>query len=133
MGYRWNPWAALRARPDITLEWAWLRGQRGLWVPHGDGTSTIALDRRLSRRERRCVLAHELVHAERGIAYDRSTPAALVAAEERIVWRETTRRLVPPGELMDLVEACGVLEVWEIAEEFDVDHRVARLACSLVG
>lgn len=133
MGERWNPWAALRARPDITLERTWLRGRRGMWIPHGDGTSTIVLDVRLSRRERRCVLAHELVHAERGIAYDQSTPQALIDIEERMVWRETVARLVPADELATLIEACGVLEVWEIADEFDVDHRVARMACAQIG
>lgn len=128
---RWNPWRALRERAHITLEWTWLRGDRGQCVFHGDGTVTIHLDPRLSRRERRCVLAHELVHAERGVGYGRGTPSGLVEVEERVVWRETARRLVPPDELASLVAAFdGVpLELWEVAEHFDVDQVVARLAC----
>lgn len=132
-GGRWNPWRELRARPHITLEWTLLRGDRGQWVPHPDGTATIHLDPRLSQRERRCVLAHELVHDERGIAYTRSTPQALVDAEERWVWRETARRLVPADELEQLIAAADPLplELWEICDHFDVDQRVASTACRL--
>jgi hypothetical protein len=134
-GGRWNPWRVLRARPHITLEWAWLRGHRGLWIPHPDGTATIQLDVRLSRRERRCVLAHELVHDERGIAYSRSTPAGLVQAEERWVWAETVRRLVPPDHLADLVHRMlpEPVMVLDVADHFDVDQTVARKACAQLG
>lgn len=128
---RWNPWATLRARPHITLEWTFLRGARGLWEPHGDGTVTIHLDPRLSQRERRCVLGHELVHDERQIGYLPSTPDALIDREERWVWGETARRLVPPGELADWARRCAPLpvELWEICDEFDVTGQVARIAC----
>lgn len=132
---RWNPWRALRERPQITLRQEFLRGRRGLWVPHGDGTSTIWLDPRGSRRERRCTLAHELVHEERGIAYTASTPRALVQLEERSVERITVARLVPVDELLELAAAALPVpfEVWEIADEFDVDHRTARAACRLAA
>jgi hypothetical protein len=135
MTERWNPWSALRTRPHITLQWAVLRNARGMWTPHGDGTSTIYLDHRLGRRERRCVLAHELVHDERGISYDRATPRLLVDIEERTVTRETVRRLVPLAALAALVMATSPepLEVWEIADHFDVDWRTARAAVALVG
>ncbi len=133
--HRWNPWRALRTRPQITLEWGLLRNARGLWIPNDDGTSTIRLDVRLSRRERRCTLGHELVHEERGISYTAATPWALVAIEERVVRRETTRRLVPPAELtaFALATAPLTLEVWEICDEFDVDGPTARDACALLG
>ena len=129
-----NPWRELRARPWIELRWTFLRGQRGLWVPETVG-STIHLDPRLGRRERRCVLAHELVHEERGIAYTRSTPTAMVQIEERCVERETVRRLVPPDDLMTLVHvlAPDPVTVIDVADWFDVDWRTARAACSLVG
>ena len=135
MHERWNPWAALRARPHITLHQQLLRGQRGLWIPRADGTADIYLDVRLSRRERRCVLAHELVHDERGIAYTQNTPRALVQVEERAVDREVVRRLVPPDELLDLLRASQpiALEVWEISEHFDTDRRTARAALAALG
>lgn len=131
---RWNPWRALRERDHIRVEWAFLRC-RGLWIPHADGTATIQLDARLSRRERRCVLAHELIHDERGIAFLPSTPAGLVEAEERWVRAETARRLVPPAELAELVAALAPepVTVLDVADAFDVDRCTARQACSRLG
>lgn len=134
-GSRWNPWAELRARPHITLEWGFLHRARGQWIPGRDGSAVIVLDVRLGRRERRCVLAHELVHDERGIGYTPSTPRLLVDLEERCVRAETVRRLVPPAELAALVArmAPDPVLVIDVADEFDVDHRTARAACAQLG
>lgn len=127
----WNPWRELRTREHLTLEWRWLHRARGLYIPHGDGTATIVLNARLSRRERRCTLAHELVHDERGITYTTDTPAALVAIEERSVQRQAIRRLVPPAALIDLIAAMAPnpVTVVDIADHFDVDWHTARMAC----
>lgn len=68
MGGRWNPWAALRARADVVLVRSVpLAGPRGLAVVFPDGEAVVAVDPGLCRVERRCVLAHELVHDERGL------------------------------------------------------------------
>lgn len=131
MTERWNPWRALRERPQIELRQQWLRGRRGLWVPNGDGTSTIYLDPRASRRERRCTLAHELVHEERGIAYGPATPRPLVQLEERTVTRIAVGRLVPAAELAELAASVDQLAAWEVADHFDVDHATARAACRI--
>lgn len=125
---RWNPWRALREREHVRLAWTRLRGTRGLWESHGDGRVTIHLDPRLSRRERRCVLAHELVHDERQIGYGPWTPAALIEVEERCVWAETVDRLVPPGQLAALVDQGMPLMLWELCDHFDIDHQTAKLA-----
>ena len=80
-----NPWAELRARPHLALVWTDLPlGVRGMT----DGT-TIYLARGLSQRERRVTLCHELIHAEMG--HTSHQPPAV----ERIVERETARRLLP--------------------------------------
>lgn len=49
--------------------------------------------------------------------------------------REATRRLVPPAELLDLVAAMAPdpVLVIDVADEFDVDQRIARQACALLG
>jgi hypothetical protein len=135
LGDRYSPWRDLRARPHVTLRWAWFAHRTGEWEPHADGTATIWLDYRLTRRERRCVLAHELIHDERRIGFPDGCPDALVQAEERMVWRLTVERLVPPAELVELVGrvAPGPVTVLDVAEEFDVDLRVARLACARLG
>lgn len=128
----WNPWAALRELEDVALIRARLPG-RGLLTRrrHAHG---IVLDDRLGQVERNAVLAHELVHHERGGgAFRPGQPdlwAAVVARDEAAVDAEVARRLVPPDELaayvarrVDLGEC---VMAWEIADEFTVPERVAR-------
>jgi hypothetical protein len=116
----------------VTLEWRDLPPTAlGAWVPGAAGAATIVLATRLSRRQRRCVLAHELVHDERGITVPLAAPAALVAKEEAIVERITARRLVPPDELAAFVSSRAELEGITpglVVEEFDVELDVARRA-----
>ena len=128
---RWNPWAALRATP-IQLWFAPLTGERGRWTRRPDGDE-ILLDERLDRRTRQEVLAHELVHAERGVGWPDATPATMEVEEER-VWRIALRRLVPPEHLARFLAergTVGAVTVADLAEEFDLSpdaaERVARL------
>ena len=131
----WNPWRALRERPHIELVWSAMpHGARGAWWPAAT-RSVIVLDVALPRRERRAVLAHELVHDERGIAYTSATPALLIAKEERAVDLETARRLVPAAELARFIERRRDIEpvtVADIAAEFDVPPDVATRAVDLL-
>ncbi len=128
---RWNPWSALAARPDIVLEWAGFEGTLlGLCDIDERGGCTITLSSALDRRERNAVLAHELVHAERGggIDYVGAPPAwaAVVAREEQCVDRVTACRLVPTAELRefarartstgDAVTAVDVMEEWDVPD-----------------
>jgi hypothetical protein len=95
----------------------------------------IVLDVRLDRRARRCVLAHELVHAERGIGHPAATSATM-EREEEAVRREVARRLVPPGLLGSLVAAradTGGVTAAVVADEFDVELDVAAKALDLLG
>lgn len=125
MGTRWNPWAAQRRRAHLTLRWATLDGLLGYLEHH-----TIVLD----RRERNAVLAHELVHEERGGGIDHpGMPAgwqAIVAREELIVDREAARRLIPTDELAAFIAArvsIGPVTVEELADEFDVPTWLVRV------
>ncbi len=103
------------------------------------GTATITLASGLDRAERNAVLAHELVHLERGggVDYAGSPPSwqAVVAREERIVDREVARRLVPPRELHRLARARrstgDPVTIDDVIEEFDVPEWVARDAVDL--
>jgi hypothetical protein len=129
----WNPWRALRDRPTVRLWFAPLDGRRGLWLqdPEGD---LIVLDPGLGRRARRCVLAHELVHAERGIGHGPATDATM-AREEETVRREVARRLVPPELLRLFVaarEQMGGVSAADVANEFDVEADVAGKAIELL-
>lgn len=136
MGRSWNPWAALRDRPHLTLRWAHLPGDVSGVLVEADGQRTVLLDARLGRRERSAVLGHELVHDERGLLYTPSTPAALVEKEEEAVNRETARRLVPLDELRAFVERRAEVEpvtAATVCEEFDVHPAVAARALRLLS
>lgn len=63
MGY--SPWTDLGGRPEICCDTHSLELPTGggWWLPDVAG---IVLDRRMSRVERRCALAHELRHVDHG-------------------------------------------------------------------
>ncbi|QXC60421.1 hypothetical protein KSP35_19145 [Aquihabitans sp. G128] len=133
----WNPWRALRAM-DVDLWFAALGGPRGLWTRTG-GRDEILLEETLGRRERREVLAHELVHVERGIGWPLATAATMQLEEDR-VWRVALRRLAPPAEVRAFLvrrATVGPVSVADLAEEFDLTiqgaERVAHLLSLEVG
>jgi hypothetical protein len=124
----WNPWAAARAVPHLEIWFADVP-DGATWHRDADGDH-ITIDAGASRRERRALLAHELVHAERGVGYPAAT-AATMQREEAIVRRETAVRLVPLEALADLVARRSEVEPVTpvvVAEEFDVPEGVAREA-----
>jgi Zn-dependent peptidase ImmA (M78 family) len=116
-----NPWRELAAHPDVLLDIAHLkRGRLGVtWHRQ----RVIQLDDGLDRVERRCVLAHELAHWERG-----PVPCipVLAAREEATCDLIAARRLIPLDALADLAW-CDNLG--QAAEELDVTEDV--LACRL--
>ncbi len=134
-GEPWNPWRALREQPHIELRYAYLGGRRGVWQRDEFG-DLILLDAELGRRSRRSVLAHELVHAERGIGFGAASQATMVH-EEELVRREVARRLVPREALVSHIRARlsadHGIDSDDIAAEFDVDPDVAGKALTLLA
>ena len=121
----WNPWRAARAHPHLEIVYGPVP-EGATWHRDADG-DRITIDERASRRERRALLAHELIHAERGIGHPVAS-AATMQREEAIVRRETAMRLVPLVELAALVEARAGIEpitATVVADEFDVPEAVA--------
>lgn len=107
----------------------------GRWEQLPDGTHVVTLDTALGRRDRNAVLAHELIHVERGIGWGAAT-AATMQHEEAQVRRETARRLVPIEELSVFVAARAENEPVTaelVADEFDVPVAVAALALRLLA
>jgi hypothetical protein len=121
----WDPWCAAAALPrleiwfgDVPHGAVWQRDERG---------DQITIDASASARDRRALLAHELIHLERGVGYPVASEATM-QREEAIVRRETARRLVPPVELAELVarrEGIEPITADVVAEEFDVPTSVA--------
>lgn len=126
----WRPWRDLRQQSNV----AWALTDLpaifggGLTATAGDH-HVILIDRRLGQVERLAVLAHELVHLERGGTAD----CLDVAREERAVDRIVAGRLVPDDELEALVDVLveveGGVTAAMVAEAFGVPHGVAELAC----
>lgn len=132
----WDVWAELRSRRHITLEWADLGDELGRIDAMGRQV-TITLHYRLNARDRRAVLAHELVHDERGILFDDDSPSELVQCEERAVRREVARRLCPPADLERRVRSAvadgQAVCPADVSEWFDVPDDVATEALMMHG
>ncbi|WP_435199499.1 ImmA/IrrE family metallo-endopeptidase [Janibacter sp. GS2] len=112
-----HPWRELRALAHVAVHFDEL--QLGVWGVN-DGRERIWLDARLSQVERRCTLAHELVHLWRGHAgcQDERT--------ERLVEADAARYLLPdPWDVAnELVWSGGDLEI--AADELWVDEPTLR-------
>jgi len=88
----------------------------------------IALRADTSAAQRRCTLAHEIVHLERGV--DDCGPWA--DREELAIEREVAQRLIPLSRLVAATQALGGSEDHAaLAAALDVDHLIlhARLDC----
>lgn len=123
----YNPWADLGARPHIccdshSIE---LPAGSGWWLPDVLG---IVLDRRLSRVERRCALAHELQHVDHGDVQVHSVGPdgpRMAIRQERRADREAARRLIEVHALIAAMKA-HPYDPAHVAEELDVTVDVLR-------
>lgn len=111
----WNPWGTLRKLTHIAVIW---RRPHPLLPAATDGMHRVWIDPRANQVERRCLLAHELVHLERG--HIGCQPPAV----ERTVRVETARRLVPLAQLQRHLS--WARSSWELADELHVTEMVLR-------
>lgn len=137
---RWSHWRAASLLPDLTIRLDHLPPETGGGVLARRGDKVvIILDRRLTQIERRVMLAHELVHHERGSSsrcHDTGYLSPHVIHEERSVERIAAQRLVPADMLEVFVDrhtslGHGVL-AHQVADEFRVTDPVAALAMKLL-
>lgn len=106
-----HPWRALRARPDITVEW------RELSLEHyavTNGRDRIWMDPRQTQVERRCTIAHELAHIELGHT------DGCTAREDREVDLLVARRLIDMGDLLSALRWAE--DLYTVADELWVDE-----------
>ncbi len=87
------------------------------------GGRHITLRSRTSTAQRRCTLAHELVHLERGLPCAATGPDP---AEELAVHRTAARRLIDLDQLIEAVRQAGGDER-ALAVELHVDRFTLRL------
>ncbi len=120
----YNPWAELGRLTEWRLVFAPLKGDR--FGATNFTRHLIVLDSALTTTQRRCSLAHELVHVERGpIAHI----PVLDEREEAVVRAIAARRLIAIGDLEDAVrwgggtsEVCERLWVTRTALEERLSH-----------
>lgn len=115
-----NPWRRLRSLPGVRVVVTHL--ECGRWGFYDVDDDTIYIDARLTQAERRCTIAHELVHVERG-----DEPCLTgwhEAKQERHVDQLAARDLIP---LAPLADALGWAEnEWEVADVLWVDVATVR-------
>lgn len=112
---RYDPWGDLSQRTYLSVEFVDLPNRRR-GVLCGD---IIRIDRHQLQVERRCTVAHELVHDER-----RVFPAdpVMAAREEMVVERAAARRLIELPDLVDALRACSTRCASELADHLWVDQ-----------
>ncbi|KDS94146.1 hypothetical protein DHOM_02990 [Dermabacter hominis 1368] len=114
----YNPWDHLHAAfPAVRVEFTRLDGRCG----ETNGRDLIRLDKRLLQVERRCTLAHELVHLEAGEG------RACTPSREREVNQIAAARLI---SLEALVKASRwARDPLELAEELWVTRSMLEARC----
>jgi hypothetical protein len=124
---RYDPWQDLAANwPEVEVVIEPMAG-RLLGVLR---YPVIALRAGTSSAQRRCTLAHEIVHLERGVA----DCGPWAGREELLVHREVARRLIPLPLLAAAVrELGGQAELNELAQVLDVDLETARCRLAMLS
>lgn len=140
MGESWHTWSDLGGRDHIAFAIRPLPKATGGAVHVRRGhRAAIVIDPGLTQIERRCALAHELVHDERGGGCDHEVMpdswAAVVSREEQRVDDIAVARLVPADDLMrfcvEMETGCVHVTAHHVAEFFHVTASVARRALEL--
>lgn len=113
---RWNPWRHIGVHyPHIKVSCRHILPgtRRASWTKHG-----IYIDKTLDQVARRCALAHEIVHLERGPVPEHPQ---LALVEERAVSVIAAQRLIPLEDLTEAVMWVDLSDPHELAEELWVD------------
>lgn len=114
----WHPWRHARDHyPGIVIDTRCRLADGQMGELDGD---TIRLCRTLTQAERRCTLAHELVHIERR-GHEHADPAT----EERLVEAESARRLITVEQLVDAFRWHRHPTLTDLADELWVDTPTA--------
>lgn len=119
--HRYNPWADLRSRPQVRLAWRPPEIADALGTVDPD-TGEIVIAPGLTFEERRCTIAHELAHLDRGdTGHDPDHPDAwrYELRDEEATEQLAARRLI---WIDDLIDALAPGHDWcRVAAELEVD------------
>jgi hypothetical protein len=112
---RYDPWRDLRENwPALHVVIEPMAGQLLGWLHH----PVIALRAGTTAAQRRCTLAHEIIHLERGV----TDCGPWSAREELLVHSVAARRLIAIGDLACAIgEAGGTHDYAGLAQTLEVD------------
>lgn len=116
-------------RNNIKVDCFRLNNQPCLSVQDNNYNCYIAVDpvKLKSEKQERELLAHELGHCMTGAFYTCSSPLQVRGQME---WRATLwaiKKLIPKDELQKAVKN-GIIELWELAERFEVSEDIMQKA-----
>lgn len=118
----YSPWGAIAALQDVLVAFEILPSGRGWWEPD---QRVLLLDKRQTRREMRCTLAHEIEHIMRGDHDVSGVSPVLQARQEVAACAAASRLLIPLGRLVDAL--LWSQDECELAEELNVDEDTLRV------
>jgi Zn-dependent peptidase ImmA (M78 family) len=118
----YSPWGAIAALQDVLVAFDILPSGRGWWDPE---SGVMLLDKRQTRAEMRCTLAHELEHIIRGDEDVSDVSPILQARQEIAACAAAARRLIPLGKLVDSL--LWSQDEFELAEALNVDADTLRI------
>lgn len=97
-----------------------------------DGDCIIVVDEKQAENtaDRKVKTAHELGHCKTMSFYTQYTPFAEKGQFEYQADKWAVQKLMPSDELLQAVQN-GCVEVWELAEYFDVTEDFVRRACEI--
>lgn len=117
---RYDPWRHLQqVWPEIQVVVEPMHGRLLGWIRY----PVIGLRAGMSGAQRRCTLAHEIVHLERGI----TDCGRWAAHEERHVHAVAARRLIRFSDLARAVSEFGPADHRMLAHALDVDRETLQV------
>lgn len=118
----YSPWGTLARLTDVLVAFEILPSGRGWWEPD---EQVLLLDKRQTRREMRCTVAHELEHIIRGDSAVSDLSPVLHARQEIAACVAAARRLIPLSRLTDAL--LWTRDEAELAEVLNVDEDTLRI------
>lgn len=98
-----------------------------------DGNCYIGIDRRkMTETETTVRMAHEMGHCMTGSFYNRYSKFDIISRHEYRANKWAIKKLVPEDELIEAFES-GIIEIWELAEHFNVTEDFMKKACEFYG
>lgn len=106
---------------------------KSMSIQADNGNCYIGIDRRnMTEAEETVATAHEVGHCITGSFYNRYSEFDLISKHERRADIWAIKKLIPKDELIDAFEH-NIVEIWELAEYFNLTEDFIRKACQYYG